>query len=112
MQTLLKATATALFLVSGAAVMANAQSVGPAAGGPGVSGPSVATLPAPADMGPRTSSHNFIPSPHSSVTPSQAYVGPAPGASDAKVAPHYEPPATYTTDPSMHPYTTGTVRPN
>jgi hypothetical protein len=108
MQTLLKGTAAALFLICGVAVTANAQSLGPSAGGPG---PSVATL-APADLGPRAASHNSIPGSVPTVAPSAAYVGPAPGAGDAKLTPHWEPPANYMTDPSMRPYNGGTVRPN
>ena len=111
MQTLLKATAAALFLISGAAVAANAQSMGPAAGGPGPAGPSVAALP-PADQGPRTNSHNFIPGPTSAVAPSPKYIGPAPGASDAKPTEPFTPPPGYTSDRSMLPYNGGTVRPN
>jgi hypothetical protein len=109
MHNLLKTAAAALLLASGMAMTANAQQVGPAAGGPG---PSVATLPAPPDIGPRASSHNSIPAPQNPVTPSAAYVGPAPGASDAKTVPHYEPSGTWSSDPWMHPYQSGTVRPN
>jgi len=109
MHNLLKATAAAVLLISGAAVAANAESFGPAAGGPG---PSVATLPPTADLGPRTNSHNAIPGEGQAVAPSPKYVGPAPGASDAKASERFAPPAGYATDRSMQPYSGGTVRPN
>jgi hypothetical protein len=75
-------------------------------------GPSVATLP-PAP-GPRPSSYLSIPQgEHVAVTPSPAYVGPAPGAATGGMPPHFDKSADWDANPAMHPYDNGkSPRPN
>jgi hypothetical protein len=76
-------------------------------------GPSVATLPPP-DQGPRASSHLSIPGSGSlAVSPSPAYVGPAPGAITGTVPPRFEKSADWDANPAMKPYDPGKgPRPN
>jgi hypothetical protein len=107
MPTFVKSALLGLGLVAGLAFSAQAQT----AAGP-APGPSVATLP-PAP-GPRPSSYLSIPQgEHVAVTPSPAYVGPAPGAATGGMPPHFDKSADWDANPTMHPYDNGkSPRPN
>src|SRR5436853_6975783 len=97
MSNFIKPALLGLGLVAGLALTAQAQTA---------PGPSVATLP-PA-QGPRASSYLSIPSgEHVAVTPSPAYVGPAPGAGTGNMPPRFERSADWDANPAMKPYETG-----
>lgn len=94
----LKSLVLGLSLAAGLGVAAQAQTISQ---GP-VPGPSIANLP---PEGPRPSSLNNIPSePKMTVTPSGQYIGPAPGAANGAMPPHFDKPAGYDADASLHPY--------
>ena len=107
MPNLIKPALLGLGLVAGIALSAQAQT----AMAP-TPGPSVATLP-PA-QGPRASSYLAIPSgEHVAVTPSPAYVGPAPGAGTGNMPPRFDRSADWDANPTMKPYDSGKgPRPN
>ena len=99
----LKPIVLGLGLVAGIALSAQAQTV------PVTPGPSIASLP-PSDQGPRASSHNFVQGDHRAmVEPSGNYPGPAPGATNGVMPPHYEKSAGWDADPVMHPYSEKTT---
>jgi hypothetical protein len=104
MSKFIKPALLGLGLVAGLALTAQAQTA---------PGPSVATLP-PAAQGPRASSYLSVPAyNYSPVTPSQAYVGPAPGAGTGSMPPRFEKSADWDANPSMKPYDSGkSPRPN
>lgn len=105
MSTLTKSALLGLALVASIALGAQAQTA---------PGPSLATLPPAAEQGPRPSSHLSIPQgEHVTVTPSPAYVGPAPGASTGSMPPRFDKSAGWEKDPTNKPYETGQApRPN
>src|SRR4051812_28469948 len=97
MPNLIKPALLGLGLVAGIALSAQAQT----AMAP-TPGPSVATLP-PA-QGPRASSYLAIPSgEHVAVTPSPAYVGPAPGAGTGNCPPRFDGAGDGGANPKMRP---------
>ncbi|HEX3860422.1 MAG TPA: hypothetical protein VHY35_01865 [Stellaceae bacterium] len=100
MPTLLKPLLLGLGLVAGMAIAAQAQTVSSAP----TPNTSIANLP---PEGPRPSSLENIPNngPHMPVTASGNYPGPAPGASNGQMPPHYEKPADWDSNVAMHPYT-------
>jgi hypothetical protein len=88
-------------LVVVAALGAQAQTVSTVT----VPGPSVAALPpSPPMFGPRPSSTGNFPSEPSTVIQSGNDPGPAPGATDGPVPPHFEKPAGWDASAAMHPY--------
>jgi hypothetical protein len=108
MSTFKKSALLGLGLVAGIALGAQAQS----ASGP-APGPSLATLP-PAEQGPRPSSYLSVrQGEHVAVTPSPAYVGPAPGAGTGAMPPHFDKSADWDANPTNKPYDAGKgPRPN
>jgi hypothetical protein len=101
MSTFFKPAFLGLGLVCGLAVAAQAQSVAV------TPGPSIASLP-PTDQGPRAYSHGYQgPVAPVAVQPSGAYPGPAPGAANGVMPPHYEKSADWDNDTALHPYTSG-----
>ena len=96
-------TLLCLGIVAGIAFAAQAQ----------MPGPSVATLSS-TDQVPRASSHLSIPSTGAVVmTPSRAYVGPAPGAGTGSIPPRFERSAHWNKNPMNGPYEAGlSPRPN
>jgi hypothetical protein len=109
MTTFAKSALLGLGLVAAIGLGAQAQT----ASGP-APGPSIATLPPAAEQGPRPSSYLSIPQgQHIAVTPSPAYVGPAPGAGTGQVPPRFEKSAGWDADPTNKPYDAGKgPRPN
>jgi len=98
MSKFIKPALLGLGLIAGIAFTAQAQTA---------PGPSVATLP-PAAQGPRASSYISIPnSGQTAVTPSAAYVGPAPGAGTGNMPPRFEKSADWDANPTMKPYEAG-----
>ena len=92
-----------LGLVAGIALGAQAQT----ASGP-TPGPSLATLPPAGEQGPRPSSYLSIrQGEHVAVTPSAAYIGPAPGAGTGAMPPHFERSAGWDADPTNKAYDAG-----
>ncbi len=95
----LKPIVLGLGLVAGVALSAQAQTA------PVTPGPSIASLP-PSDQGPRASSHNFVHGDHpAGVVQSGNYPGPAPGAGNGVMPPHYEKSVDWDNNTALHPYT-------
>jgi len=98
MSTYLKPIVLGLGLMAGVALSAQAQTA------PVTPGPSIASLP-PIDQGPRASSHNFVQGDRpTAVQQSGNYPGPAPGATNGIMPPHFEKSAGWDSDARMHPY--------
>jgi hypothetical protein len=104
MSSLIRPALLGLGLIAGLTVGAQAQTAmsGP---NPGTS-PSIASLPT-VDQ-PRAASHLSIPGSTVQAVPrSPDYVGPAPGAGNGQMPPHYNKSADWDADPSLHPYSSG-----
>jgi hypothetical protein len=104
MSSLIRPALLGLGLIAGITVGAQAQT---AMSGPNpATSPSIASLP-PVDE-PRDSSHNSIPGDNQhAVAPSPTYIGPAPGAGNGHMPPHFNKSADWDRDPVMHPYSSG-----
>ena len=102
----LKQLVLSLGLVAGVALSAHAQTASTV-----TPGPSIANLP---PEGPRANSLGAIPAgQHMPVMQSGNYIGPAPGASNGQMPPHFEKPADWERNTTLHPYSSNLgPRPN
>ena len=103
MSSFIKPALLGLGLIAVTALGAQAQT---AVYGPNPGAGSIASL-APSDE-PRASSHNSIPSTgQHAVAPLPAYIGPAPGASNGHMPPHFDKSADWDSNTALHPYSSG-----
>ena len=103
MSSFIKPALLGLGLIAGIALGAQAQTTA-SDPNPGASG--IASLPPPDQ--PRASSHNSIPGQaEHAVAPSPAYTGPAPGASNGHMPPHFDKSADWDGNTALHPYSSG-----
>jgi hypothetical protein len=108
MSSYIRASVLSLGLIAGAAFAAQAQTAGEQSSLPPGGGavPSI-IMPDGHYPGPNPGSSSYIPSTPrvAAVAPSGAYVGPATGATNGPMPPHFAKPAGYDHDPSLAPYT-------